>query len=372
MKILFADSFFYFAFLNSDDAAHEQAEAFFDEFDGKMATTAWVLTELADGMADPLDRLTNWGTRELQIALPAKVLLLETARRYCRSQAASVREKSGKLIFKFLLEEEPTGECADGTGDLSTLLQIRDELAQGDLRSLYLGWLLGSQAGELDSKEAEPAVPPNLGSLSAAQQCFADFFQLDPDLLAVAAKNSSRTGSEPADRTEFSSWIASLPAADKDDLLVRVAAGGEAQACMELQAKFHRLRSANQFTVTSKPRSLGTLLAAVEIHQQERQQKAQRTAVMEKEHRDRQAAIARGKYLDSLKGQTDKAWTTVETLAATRQPKNYDLAVQHVVDLRDFAKRECDQNDFTKRFEMLRQRHSSKKSFMHRLAKAGL
>jgi predicted nucleic acid-binding protein len=58
MKTLFADSFFYFAFLNSDDAAHEQAEAFFEEFDGRMVTTAWVLTELADGMADPLDRLT--------------------------------------------------------------------------------------------------------------------------------------------------------------------------------------------------------------------------------------------------------------------------------------------------------------------------
>jgi len=58
MKNLFADSFFYFAFLNPDDPAHEQAEGFLEDFDGKIVTTAWVLTEVADGMADPADRST--------------------------------------------------------------------------------------------------------------------------------------------------------------------------------------------------------------------------------------------------------------------------------------------------------------------------
>jgi len=58
MKTFFADSFFYFALLNASDAAHEQAEAFLENLDGKLVTTAWVLTELADGMADPLDRGT--------------------------------------------------------------------------------------------------------------------------------------------------------------------------------------------------------------------------------------------------------------------------------------------------------------------------
>ncbi len=58
MKTLFADSFFYFALLNPTDLAHEQAEAFLESFDGKLVTTAWILTELADGMADPADRQT--------------------------------------------------------------------------------------------------------------------------------------------------------------------------------------------------------------------------------------------------------------------------------------------------------------------------
>ena len=56
MKVLFADTFFFFAFLNANDAGHEQAEAYFDGFDGRILTTEWVLTELADGMAGQSDR----------------------------------------------------------------------------------------------------------------------------------------------------------------------------------------------------------------------------------------------------------------------------------------------------------------------------
>lgn len=316
--------------------------------------------------------LANWGTRELQIALPANVLAPETAREYCSNQTASIREKSGKLIFKFLREEEPTGEWADGNGYLSTLLQIRNELARGDLRSLYLGWLLSSQENEPETGNTEPPVPPNLGNLSAAQQCFADFFQIDRDLLAAAAKNSSPATREPVDRKMFSSWIEALPAKDKDEMLVRVAGGEEAQIRMELQARFDRQRSAGQTTAKATRRLRRELMAAAKMHQQERLQKEQQQAAIEKEHRQRRAAVAREKHLDSLKGQSENTWATVETLVATRQSKSYDLAVQHLVDLRDLAARDRDRSEFGNRFAILRDKHSSKKSFVDRLAKAGL
>jgi len=53
--------------------------------------------------------LANWGTREVQLAVPAKMLPSETARRYCSSRAASSREKSGKVILTFCSDEEPDG-----------------------------------------------------------------------------------------------------------------------------------------------------------------------------------------------------------------------------------------------------------------------
>jgi predicted nucleic acid-binding protein len=51
MTPVFADSFFFFALLNSNDAAHEAAENFISQAARPFVTTAWVLTEVADGCA---------------------------------------------------------------------------------------------------------------------------------------------------------------------------------------------------------------------------------------------------------------------------------------------------------------------------------
>jgi hypothetical protein len=53
MKGLFADTFYYLAVLNADDAAHERAVKTSDRMDGEVVTTAWVLTEVADALAAP-------------------------------------------------------------------------------------------------------------------------------------------------------------------------------------------------------------------------------------------------------------------------------------------------------------------------------
>ncbi len=57
MKRLFADSYYYFAILNSKDSAHERALPFSQTPGIQFITTAWVLTEVADGLSSPVDRL---------------------------------------------------------------------------------------------------------------------------------------------------------------------------------------------------------------------------------------------------------------------------------------------------------------------------
>ena len=56
MKTVFADSFYFFAIVNANDAAHAKATAFTSSFNGGLITTGWVLTEFADGMARPSSR----------------------------------------------------------------------------------------------------------------------------------------------------------------------------------------------------------------------------------------------------------------------------------------------------------------------------
>jgi predicted nucleic acid-binding protein len=51
MSRVFADSFYFFAVLNPRDGAHRKALEFATRHEEPIVTTAWVLTELADGLA---------------------------------------------------------------------------------------------------------------------------------------------------------------------------------------------------------------------------------------------------------------------------------------------------------------------------------
>ena len=46
---------------------------------------------------------------------------------------------------------------------MGSLMSLRSDLLRGDLRCLYLGWLLCAQNEEFAEDELEPAVPAGLG-----------------------------------------------------------------------------------------------------------------------------------------------------------------------------------------------------------------
>ena len=78
-----------------------------------------------------------------------------------------------KYLSKLQAEED------DEQSKLSSMISVRAELARGDLRALYLGWLACGQGGELDDEDREPPVPPGLGQLSASLE--ANFKRADSD-----------------------------------------------------------------------------------------------------------------------------------------------------------------------------------------------
>ena len=176
-----------------------------------------------------------------------------------------MRKKADKLVFTFLSEEEGGGEWVQGDGILSSLLPLRAELARGDLRSLYLGWLLSAQIGELGQDMPEPPVPANLGTLSSALSSLVEFLRIDPDLLAAAAQNSPRTKSAPANRKAMAAWVASLPAKEKNDMLVRLMEDEDSRIGMELGSRFNRRQTARSPAAEGPRRRVADLLAAAGI-----------------------------------------------------------------------------------------------------------
>jgi predicted nucleic acid-binding protein len=53
MKTVFADSYYYLAFVNERDAGHGSAMDFARTYHERIVTTEWVLTEVADALSTP-------------------------------------------------------------------------------------------------------------------------------------------------------------------------------------------------------------------------------------------------------------------------------------------------------------------------------
>jgi hypothetical protein len=318
--------------------------------------------------------LANWGSRQLMFRLPASALDLDTARRCCPGQSAMAWSHGDFVILSFTSEDEDEDggweeEADDDGGSLAAILPLREELAAGDHRALYLGWLLLVQAGEWDEDEppAEPAVPPGLGTLSGALQAFRDFLRIDPDLVQAAAERSGSLAAAPGDG-EVRRWIAALGDETKTELLTRVAAGQERQVRMELVRGVHAARPVS-VALDDEPRTAQELLDAAERIAEARQRAEAEAASREQARRAREAEAARRRHLDALVGRDEELWRRVDELVASRLPKAYDEAVPLLTDLRDLAARDDRAAEFAARVHALRERHARRPALLQRLRK---
>ncbi len=315
--------------------------------------------------------LANWGTHELMLRLPRRVLDLATAQQYCCGESASARATGEQIILEFRSEDENGEWVEEDTGHLSSLIPLRADIASGDLRALYLAWLACVQTGDFDDADEEPSYPPGLGRLSAPLEAFIEFMRIDRDLLEVAAAGSPEAGGT-ASTVEVERWVSSLPEAEKTSLLVRLVEGDEPHLRAELVRRFHESRTATSPRAAVKRRTVGELLKAAEQHAEARQQREAERTAQERARREQEAAEARERHLAALAQREAEAWRQVDTLIATKQPSRYDDAVKLLKDLRDVAMRAGRQGEVEARLVRLRERHAKKPSLIARLQAAGL
>ena len=310
--------------------------------------------------------LANWGTRQVMFRLPRGMLDPETARQYCCTDTASLMETDSHLILNLYIDQEEADDYWDEPGgQLAAMVQARSELAAGDLRLLYLAWLLALQSDFADDEEVEPPVPPGLGDLSAGLQAVVDFFEIDEDLIAVAAAASPPI-EEPRGMEE---WVASLAAEEKDALLARVA-GGEGAVVQALLLR--RFRAVGGAAPTAAGRAAAELWEAAADRKEARAKAAEKRRRKEEARKAAEKAAAYEKRLDQLAARREEAWEKVAEWIATRRPSDYDLAVSLLRDLQALAGRQEDSAAFRERFLALRAQHDRKPTLQERFDQAGL
>ncbi|MFD5656847.1 hypothetical protein [Streptomyces hirsutus] len=311
--------------------------------------------------------VTNWGTHRLMLRLPRQTLALPMVKPYCLDHHVDAWTTRTHLLLDLTSDDEG-GDWIEGADDsLAALIGVRDELATGDLRPLYLAWLSALAAWELEDDDEEeyqtcpePPVPAGLGELTAPQSALADFLRVDNDLLTVAAQASPAAPEKPARPTkkELAPLIAAMSQKEKDALLLRLALGPEPGLRTEL---LHRLHGADAPTTVPGRRSAAQLLDAAHTRRAERQKRA--------EH---ERTTARAQRLTSLASEAESAWQKVEAHIATKKTSAYDQAVTLLAELRDASSHTGHDTDFRQRLTRLREDNQRRPGLIHRLDRHGL
>lgn len=86
----------------------------------------------------------------------------------------------------------------------------------------------------------------------------------------------------------------------------------------------------------------------------------------------RERAAARSRYLDTLAGREEQVWNDVEQLLDVKRAREYDQAVQLMLDLNELAIRESRDDAFFDRLAELRARYARRPALIDRLERAGL
>jgi len=313
---------------------------------------------------DAMLYLTNWGSKQLTFRLPRALVDTKTLAAYCYPDLISTSLTKEHIILDIYFHDEEGGSWVEGEGWLSSLATLRRDILLGDYRALYLTWLkaISIEEGREEHEDLpEPPLPAGLKKLSAPLKSFVEFFEIDENLIAVAAEASARN--KDAVALDAEQQIAKLSEQERLAFLVKFAQG-DPQASVQLLKRLKELtpeqreRSASSSTPRRKAAEL--LTAAAARFDQRKKLENQKTE------------RARAKQLNAMAQQEPEMWKQVFDLIRTKQIKSYDQAVKLLTELRELAQHFGRLEEYESRLGQIQQEFSNLPGLKFRLREAGL
>jgi hypothetical protein len=316
-----------------------------------------VLREFFDGFL----YWANWGSPELAFRFPHGILPADLIDGYDLDEFVTFTQyRDYDILDIHFGEMEAPDEWVDY--ELGSLIAIRDELMESDLRALYIAWLAGQIMIEgYDEEEEEdweiivPPVPPGFGTLTAAQQALAELLQVPQELLVAAARHSNTAMPSPDDN--FVAWVELLPQARRSDYLVRLARNEPGLSRLLVK----ELRALSQDKTTTTP-STGEHVTYATLLAESKAIKAK----LERERRE-QEQRARQRHLQEIHDHQDVYWHQVDQAVTRGTGTGYDESTQVLIELREAAEQFKEGQEFQARFRAWVRPHLRRPAFVKRL-----
>jgi hypothetical protein len=313
--------------------------------------------------------LANWGSRRLMIRLPKRLVDRHTLDAFLGEvDCAEIRVSGENLILDVQRDELEFEDWDDGSGWLGALAPLRAEVLGGDLRVFYLLWLTAVEADVFEADEPEPM--PGIGPMSATLKAFAEFFDIDRDLVQAAAERPALALADAMSADTVRGIISAMPDEDKTAMLSRVF-DGDPHVSAELRARVreHLTRAGAAPLIVA--RTVGDLQARAATIRLSRQRAAADKLAAEQARQAEEAEKVRKARQLALARRGEGVWRDVEAEIELRAASAYDKAVGLLVELQAIAKERDTISDFHHRLAAIRERHARKSAFIERLRVLG-
>jgi hypothetical protein len=312
----------------------------------------------------------NWGSPQFALRFPHGVLPGDLIEGYDFDEYVTFTQHADYDILDIQFGEmEGPDEWVEY--ELGSLIAIRDELMEGDLRALYIAWLasqsmIGAEYEEDEDEEDKddeeedetigvPAVPPGFGTLTAAQQALAELLQVPQELLVAAARHSSTA--RPSTDDDFVAWIELLPQDRRNDYLVRLARNEPGLSRLLVR----ELRESGRGKTSATP-STGENVTYATLLAESKAIKGQ----LEREKRE-QEQLARQRHLQAVHDQQEDYWHQADLAVERKSGYGYDEATRLLVELREAANQFKESQAFQERFRTWVRPHLRRPAFINRL-----
>jgi len=314
-----------------------------------------VLHEFFDGFL----YWANWGSPELAFRFPHGILPVDLIDGYDLEDFVKfTRYPDYDILDIHFGEMEGPDEWINY--ELGSLIAIRDELMEGDLRALYIVWLaaqimIEGYDEEEDYEISVPPVPLGFSTLTAAQHSLAELLQVPQELLLAAARHSDAAA--PSTKDDVAAWVKLLSPERQNDYLVRLAHNEPGLSRLLVRELRELGQGKSRVTPsTGEHVTYATLLAESKTI----------TAQLEREKREQEQA-ARLRHLQDIHDHQDAYWQQVEQAVMRGTGTGYDEALRLLVELREAAEQFKETQEFQERFRAWVRPHLRRPAFVKRL-----
>jgi hypothetical protein len=239
------------------------------------------------------------------------------------------------------------------------------------MRPLYLGWLAGVSAGEVDEDATEPPPPPGLSRLTATQQSLAEFLEIGGDLITAAGLSDQHAPDlHTKSDAELDAWITELATAEKAAVLKLLVTGHAVQAERRLKLRLLAWQR-EQHPIgkhDARRRTVAKLqeLAASAAETRKKQEAVQRRKV------EAETLAKHETYLRTLAADFDRCWQVADKRAERGIASAYDEVKRALVELAEAYTLCASRSDFDRKLAQFMARHGKRGALVRRLADAGL